>query len=82
MALTNFKNNQNQDNGFDEMQRLMCSVSGCQNRWSVHMSGDKPKCSKHQWEKNPSDYKRPTVAKTVTQTIRHWNETENDGEVF
>jgi len=71
-----------QESTFDDMQRLMCSVPGCPNRWSVHMSGDKPKCSKHQWEKNPSDYKRPTVAKTVTQTIRHWNETENDGEVF
>ena len=82
MALTNFKNNQNQDNGFDEMQRLMCSVAGCPSRWSVHMSGDKPKCSKHQWEKNVSDYKRPVVAKTVTQTIRHWSETENDGEIF
>jgi len=82
MALINFKNKQNQDNGFDEMQRLMCSVPGCPDRWSVHISGDKPKCSKHQWEKNPSDYKRPVVSKTVTQTIRHWSETENDGEVF
>jgi hypothetical protein len=71
-----------QEFAFDEIQKLMCSVFGCPNRWSVHMSGDKPKCSKHQWEKNASDYKRPTVAKTVTQTIRHWNETENDGEVF
>jgi hypothetical protein len=71
-----------QESTFDEIQRLMCSVLGCQNRWSVHISGDKPKCSKHQWEKNPNDYKRPVVAKTVTQTIRHWNETENDGEVF
>ena len=82
MALINFKNNQNQDNGFDEIQKLMCSVHGCPNRWSVHISGDKPKCSKHQWEKNASGYKKPMVAKTVTQTIRHWNETENDGEVF
>ena len=71
-----------QESTFDEVQRLMCSVLGCPNRWSVHISGDKPKCSKHQWEKNPSDYKKPVVAKTVTQTIRHWNETENDGEVF
>ena len=77
MALTNFKNNQNQDNGFDEMQRLMCSVAGCQNRWSVHMSGDKPKCSKHQWEKNASDYKRPIVAKPVSQTVQQWYEKEN-----
>ena len=77
MALTNFKNNQNQDNGFDEMQRLMCSVAGCTNRWSVHISGDKPKCSKHQWEKNASDYKRPIVAKPVSQTVQQWYEKEN-----
>jgi hypothetical protein len=77
MALTNFKNNQNQDNGFDEMQRLMCSVAGCPSRWSVHMSGDKPKCSKHQWEKNSSDYKRPIVAKPVSQTVQQWYEKEN-----
>ena len=77
MALTNFKNNQNQDNGFDEIQKLMCSVAGCPNRWSVHISGDKPKCSKHQWEKNASDYKRPIVAKPVSQTVQQWYEKEN-----
>jgi len=77
MALTNFKNNQSQDNGFDEIQKLMCSVAGCPSRWSVHMSGDKPKCSKHQWEKNASDYKRPVVAKPVSQTVQQWYEKEN-----
>ena len=39
------------DDNFDAVQKLMCSVHGCPNRWSVHMDGDKPKCSKHQWEK-------------------------------
>jgi len=77
MALTNFKNNQSQDNGSDEIQKLMCSVPGCLSRWSVHMSGDKPKCSKHQWEKNASDYKRPIVAKPVSQTVQQWYEKEN-----
>ena len=77
MALTNFKNNQNQDNGFDEVHKLMCSVAGCPSRWSVHMSGDKPKCSKHQWEKNASDYKRSIVAKPVSQTVQQWYEKEN-----
>ena len=56
MALTNFKNNQKQDNGLDEEQKLMCSVYGCPKRWTVHLSGDKPKCSEHQWAKNPADY--------------------------
>jgi len=77
MALTNFKSNVKQESEFDEVQRLMCSVSGCPNRWSVHISGDKPKCSKHQWEKNPSDYKRPTHFKPVTQTVQQWYERED-----
>jgi hypothetical protein len=45
------------DESFDEIQRLMCSVQGCPNRWSVHMDGEKPKCSKHQWQK--TDKKTP-----------------------
>lgn len=65
----------NQDSGFDEMQRLMCSVDGCPNRWNVHLDGDKPKCSFHQWQK--TDYPKPSVQKSITQTIRHWNETED-----
>jgi hypothetical protein len=49
MAITKFV--KQQDDSFDDIQRLMCSVHGCQNRWSVHMEGEKPKCSKHQWQK-------------------------------
>ena len=77
MALTNFRSNVKQESDFDEVQRLMCSVPGCQNRWSVHISGDKPKCSKHQWEKNSADYKKPTVAKPVSQTVQQWYEKED-----
>ena len=66
-----------QESTFDEEQKLMCSVAGCPSRWSVHISGDKPKCSKHQWEKNASDYKRPIVAKPVSQTVQQWYEKEN-----
>jgi hypothetical protein len=66
-----------QESSFDEVQRLMCSVSGCPNRWTVHISGDKPKCSKHQWEKNASDYKRPIVSKPVSQTVQQWYEKED-----
>lgn len=69
MAL-NFKKNVKQDLEFDEMQRLMCSVEGCPNRWSVHLDGHKPKCSFHQWQKTD-----PSVQKS--QAIKHWNETEN-----
>jgi hypothetical protein len=49
MAITKFT--QQKDDAFDDNQRLMCSVHGCPNRWSVHMEGEKPKCSKHQWQK-------------------------------
>lgn len=77
MALTNFKNNQKQDNGLDEEQKLMCSVYGCQKRWTVHLSGDRPKCSEHQWAKNPADYRRPIVAKPVSQTVQQWYEKED-----
>ncbi len=34
----------------DEYQRLMCTYPGCTDRWAVHQDGDKPKCSKHQWQ--------------------------------
>jgi hypothetical protein len=46
------------DDNFDAVQKLMCSVHGCPNRWSVHMDGEKPKCSKHQWQKTD---KKPPV---------------------
>jgi hypothetical protein len=29
----------------------LCSVQGCNQLWSVHISGQKPMCSKHQWSK-------------------------------
>lgn len=46
----------------DEMQRLMCSVSGCQNRWTVKI--DKPMCSFHQWgpkKDKPVEFKHPPI---------------------
>ena len=75
MAITKFT--QQKDDSFDDTQRLMCSVHGCPNRWSVHSDGDKPKCSKHQWEKNSADYKKPIVAKPVSQTVQQWYEKED-----
>jgi hypothetical protein len=45
MALTNFKT-QPQEPAYDSN---LCSVQGCTNFWAVHISGDKPKCSHHQW---------------------------------
>jgi hypothetical protein len=66
-----------QESSFDEEQKLMCSVSGCQKRWTVHLSGDRPKCSEHQWARNPADYCRPIVAKPVSQTVQQWYEKED-----
>jgi len=39
----------------EEYKKLMCSVTGCKNRWSVHI--DSPRCSFHQWQssKKPSE---------------------------
>jgi hypothetical protein len=77
MALTNFRSNVKQESEFDEVQRLMCSVPGCPKRWSVHISGDRPKCSEHQWAKDPHEYRRPIVAKPVSQTVQQWYEKES-----
>ena len=65
MAITNFT--QQKDDSFDEIQRLMCSVYGCPNRWSVHMDGEKPKCSKHQWHKTE-----------VKPAVKSWHEVGED----
>jgi hypothetical protein len=67
------------EDNFDAEQRLMCSVPGCNKRWSVHMEGDKPKCSKHQWEKQ--DYKMPDLKEVFKNSnpVKHW---QDDGEVF
>ena len=55
----------------DEMQRLMCSVPGCPNRWTVKI--DKPMCSFHQWgprKDKPVEFKHPPV--------KPFNEVEED----
>jgi len=67
------------EDSFDAMQRLMCSVHGCQSRWSVHMEGDKPKCSKHAWQLD--DYKAPDLKKVFknARPVKHW---QDDQEVF
>jgi hypothetical protein len=65
MAITKFT--QQKDDSFDDIQRLMCSVHGCSNRWSVHMEGEKPKCSKHQWQKTE-----------VKPAVKSWHEVGED----
>jgi hypothetical protein len=75
MSFNQFGKNVKQESSFDDEQRLMCSVSECGKRWTVHVSGDKPKCSKHQWEEK-TDYSIPNIAKPVSQTIQQWYEKE------
>jgi hypothetical protein len=67
------------DDNFDAIQRLMCSVHGCPNRWSVHMDGEKPKCSKHQWQKEA--YKAPDLKQIFknVRPVKHW---QDDQEIF
>lgn len=46
MALTNFKKEEIPEGKSD----LLCSVDGCNSRWSVRIDGQLPKCSHHQWQ--------------------------------
>jgi hypothetical protein len=50
------KNESNIDKDQIERMKLMCSVPGCPNRWSVQI--EKPMCSRHQWGDNPFTEKR------------------------
>ena len=77
MAITKFT--QQRDDSFNDVQRLMCSAPGCNKRWSVHMEGEKPKCSKHQWQKE--DYKMPDLKEVFKNSspVKHW---QDDGKVF
>jgi hypothetical protein len=55
---------------FDSESKLMCSVYGCPNRWSVQMGGSKPMCSAHQWA-NPEHYAAITgriLARNMSKT--------------
>jgi len=52
MALTNFK----KDEPVYEGPSLLCSVDGCESRWSVKLDGQMPKCSFHQWQQPTHGY--------------------------
>ena len=47
----------------DETQKLMCSMPGCKNRWTVKI--DKPMCSFHQWGQAPKVYTNYTEPKEI-----------------
>jgi len=76
MAITNFKKEEPQDS-FD---RLMCSVPGCHKRWSVHMEGQRPMCSEHQWsDRKPANRRDIAALLPSTAPVKHWTD---DGEIF
>jgi len=69
-----------QDDGFDDVQRLMCSVPNCPKRWSVHMEGQRPMCSEHQWAgSKPAAKQNVASLLTSTKPVKHW---QDDGEAF
>ena len=80
MAIINFK--KQNDTPADDGQKLMCSIHGCGSRWSVHSDGEKPKCSKHQWQKS-LDYKTPDFSEIFKSIPRHKpNVTDDVEEIF
>jgi len=67
-----------QESSMDEMQRLMCSVPGCNKRWTVHISGDKPKCSHHQWSGEKSSRNPATLLPKEPKTVAQWYDDKED----
>ena len=53
----------------DEFARLLCSVPGCGQRWSVKI--DKPMCSFHQWGKTETKKSLPIPK---NPPVKHWND--------
>ena len=75
-----FKNQLNEKKDpIDEVQRPMCSVPGCPKRWSVHMEGQRPMCSEHQWsDRRPATRRDIAALLPTTKPVKHWM----DDEVF
>jgi len=70
MALTNFKN-QPEEQTYDTKR---CSVTGCINIWAVCVSGDKPKCSHHQWLGSGRSQPSPLLAGYPKKEKKTWYE--------
>jgi hypothetical protein len=67
-----------QESSMDEMQRLMCSVPGCNKRWTVHISGDKPKCSHHQWSGEKPSRNPAALLPKEPKTVAQWYDDKED----
>ena len=77
MALTNFKKEEIPEGKSD----LLCSVEGCNSRWSVRLDGQMPKCSRHQWQQplqgNTKTYKQYLEDKNhPAKTVDAWYKKE------
>jgi hypothetical protein len=76
--MTFAKPEKKQESSMDEMQRLMCSVPGCNKRWTVHISGDKPKCSHHQWSGEKPSRNPATLLPKEPKTVAQWYDDKED----
>jgi len=75
MALTNFKKDNQQ---IDDGSELMCSVPGCNKRWTVHISGDRPKCSHHQWSGEKPSRNPASLLPKEPKTVAQWYDDKED----
>ena len=75
MALTNFKKDNQQ---IDDGSELMCSVFGCNQRWTVHISGDRPKCSHHQWSGEKPSRNPASLLPKEPKTVAQWYDDKED----
>jgi hypothetical protein len=75
--MTFAKPEKKQESNFDEEQRLMCSVPGCTKRWSVHISGDRPKCSHHQWSGEKPSRNPAALLPKESKTVAQWYDRED-----
>ena len=74
MAIINFKKDQKP---IDDGSELICSVPGCNKRWTVHISGDKPKCSHHQWSGEKPSRNPATLLPKEPKTVAQWYDKED-----
>jgi hypothetical protein len=75
MALINFKKDQKP---IDDGSELMCSVPGCNQRWTVHISGDRPKCSHHQWSGEKPSRNPASLLPKEPKTVAQWYDDKED----
>ena len=74
MAIINFKKDQKP---IDDGSELICSMPGCNKRWTVHISGDKPKCSHHQWSGEKPSRNPATLLPKEPKTVAQWYDKED-----